>query len=260
MRRVAGNFSAGGIEMSAESYFEHAIAALQAVRDTQQGLIRQAASALVDAVAGDRRIFSFGASHSFILTEEMVYRTGGLMLINPIYPHGMNLFVRPMTLTSRLERVPGLGAALLAGAPAQAGDVLIIASTSGRNAVVIDMALAARTQGLLVIGITALAYTQGVSSRHPSGKKLVDLCDIVIDNGAPYGDAVVEIAGFPQKVGPLSSLTGIAIVNALVAEVVAQLVARHITPPVFLSANLDGGDEYNQRLLAENKHRIFYME
>ena len=134
------------------------------------------------------------------------------------YTRGMHLFVRPMTLTSRLERVPGLGAALLAGAPAQAGDVLIIAATSGRNAVVIDMALAARAQGLLVIGITALAYTQGVSSRHPSGKKLVDLCDIVIDNGAPYGDAVVEIPGFPQKVGPLSSLTGIAIVNALVAE------------------------------------------
>ena len=246
--------------MSADAYFASALAALTQVRDTQQAGICQAAEMLVDAIAQDRRLFSFGASHSFILTEELVYRTGGLMLINPIYPHGMNLFVRPMTQTSRLERVLGLGTELLAGAPVQADDVLLIASTSGRNAVVIDMAIAARERGIKVIGITSFAYTQGVGSRHPSGKKLADLCDILLDNGAPYGDAAVEIPGFPQRVGPLSSLTGIAIVNALAAEVVAKLVQRGITPPVFMSANLDGGDEYNARLLAENRHRIFYME
>lgn len=246
--------------MSADAYFDEALRALARVRETQMAGIRQAAERLVEAVVTDGRLFSFGASHSFILTEELVYRTGGLMLVNPIYPHGMHLFVRPMTQTSRLERVPGLGAELLNGAPAQAGDVLIITSTSGRNAVVIDMALAARERGMTVIGITSLAYTGGVGSRHPSGKKLADLCDVVLDNGAPYGDAAVEVPGFPQKVGPLSSLTGIALVNALVAEVVAMLVARGVQPPVFMSANLDGGDEYNARLLAENRHRIFYME
>ncbi len=246
--------------MSAQAYFDEALQALQRVAETQREPITRAAAALVEAVVSDHRLFSFGASHSFILTEELVYRTGGLMLVNPIYPHGMNLFVRPMTQTSRLERVLGLGTELLNGAPTQSGDVLLLTSTSGRNAVVIDIALAARERGLTVIGITALAYTQAVGSRHPSGKKLADLCDILIDNGAPYGDAVVAVPGFPQKVGPLSSLTGIAIVNALAAEVVAQLVARGVTPPVFVSANLDGGDEFNARLLAENRHRIFYME
>jgi uncharacterized phosphosugar-binding protein len=165
-----------------------------------------------------------------------------------------------MTLTSNLERVPGLGTALLHSAPVRRGDVLLLASTSGRNAVVIDMALAARESGLAIIGITALAYTRGVTSRHASGKKLVDLCDVVIDNGAPYGDACVEIAGSPQKTGPLSSLTGIAIVNALACEVVARLAARGVTPPVFMSANLDGGDTHNARLLAENRDRIHYLD
>src|SRR3972149_7316896 len=99
---------------------------------------------LAEAIARGSSIFSFGASHSFMLTEEMVYRTGGLMLVNPIYPHGMNLFVRPMTATSRWERIPGLGAEILAGSPAKKNDVLIIASTSGRNHVVIDLAIAAR--------------------------------------------------------------------------------------------------------------------
>jgi uncharacterized phosphosugar-binding protein len=246
--------------MSANAYFQEAIAALQRVAESQREPIAQAAEMLVEAAATDHSLYAFGASHSFILAEEMVYRTGGLMLVNPIYPHGMNLFVRPMTLTSQLERVLGLGATLLNGSPVQAGDALIIASTSGRNAVAIDMAIAAKERGMGVIGITALAYTRGVTSRHPSGKKLVDLCDVVIDNGAPYGDAAVEVEGFPQKTGPLSSVTGCAIVNALVAEVVARLVQRGITPPVYMSANLDGGDEFNARLLAENKHRIHYLE
>lgn len=260
MIKVAPNFCAGGIKMSSDAYFNAALAALAELRESQRAGICSAAELLVQAIIEDRRIFSFGASHSFILTEELVYRTGGLMLINPIYPQGMNLFVRPMTQTSRFERIPGLGAELLAGAPVEAGDVLLITSTSGRNAVVIDMAIAAREQGIKLIGITSLAYTQGVGSRHPSGQKLVDLCDIVLDNGAPYGDAVVEIEGFPQPVGPLSSLTGIAIVNALASEVVEQLVKRGVNPPVFMSANLDGGDEYNAKLLEVNRHRIFYMK
>ena len=124
------------------------------------------------------------------------------MLINPIYPHGMNLSVRPMTQTSKFERIVGLGTELLAGSAAKDGDVLILASTSGRNAVVIDMAIAARKKGIKVIGITALSYSGEVSSRHPSGKKLMDLCDVLIDNGAPCGDAVVEIHGSRRRSAP----------------------------------------------------------
>jgi len=246
--------------MSANAYFDAALNTLRELSRTAPESIQKAAVLMVDAVVEGRSLFSFGASHSFMLTEEMVYRTGGLMLVNPIYPHGMNTLVRPMTLTSRLERLLGLGGVLLQGSPAKAGDVLILASVSGRNAVVIDMAAAAREKGIKVIGITSLAYTGGVTSRHPSGKKLVDSCDVIIDNGVPYGDAAVPIEGFPQKVGPLSSLAGMAIVNALVTEVVSRLVARGATPPVFMSANVDGGDAFNARLLAENRHRIHYME
>ncbi len=245
--------------MSAEAYLKSAQEALARVAETQRGAVGEAASLLVETIMAGRSLFSFGATHSFILTEELVYRTGGLMLVNPIYPHGMNLTVRPMTQTSRFERIPGIGAELLAGSAAAAGDVLILASTSGRNAVVIDMALAARERGIRTIGITALAYTRGVTSRHPSGSKLADLCDIVIDNGAPYGDAAVEIPGFPQKTGPLSTLTGVAIVNAIVAETVARLVAAKVVPPVFMSANVDGGDAHNAAQLAANAHRIHYM-
>jgi uncharacterized phosphosugar-binding protein len=246
--------------MSLNKYIENAIEALQKLNSAQKSNLDTASSILVDAIVNGNSIYSFGASHSFIMTEEMVYRTGGLMLVNPIYPHGMNLLVRPLTQTSKLERVLGLGTELLEGSPAKPGDVLIVSSTSGRNAVAIDIACAAQSKGIKVVGITSIAYSSGVTSRHPSGKKMMDFCDVVIDNQAPYGDASVEIAGFPQKVGPLSTVTGCVIVNALAAEVVSRLVDMGIEPPVFLSANLDGGDEYNARLLAKNSDRIHYLD
>ena len=246
--------------MAGNSYFDLAIEALVRAKDSQAEPISRASELMVVAILESRSLFSFGASHSFITTEELVYRTGGLMLINPIYPHGMNLFVRPMTATSAMERVLGLGTQILDSSPAREGDILLLTSTSGRNAVIIDMAIAAREKGIKTIGLTSVTYTTGVSSRHPSGKKLADLCDVVIDNCVPYGDAAVSIDGLNQKVGPLSSVTGCAIVNALVAEVVEKLVKRGVEPPVFVSANLDGGDERNARLLAENRDRIHYMD
>ena len=248
-----------GITMSAETYLQQAVETLQRVAREQKDNLASAADLLVEAVLAEHTLFSFGASHSFMITEELVYRTGGLMIVNPIYPHGMNFSVRPITMTSQLERLPGLGKELLANSPARKGDVLILTSTSGRNAVAIDMAIHAQESGIKVIGITSLAYTNSVTSRHPSGKKMLDFCDVVLDNGAPSGDAVVEIPGFSQRVGPVSTITGCAMVNALAAEIVARMVQAGVEPPVFMSANLDGGDEHNARQFAKNQDRIHYL-
>lgn len=245
--------------MAAKQYLKIAARTLQAIEENQLEKITEAADLLTTTIIKGGSVFAFGASHSFMVAEEMVYRTGGLMLVNPIYPHGMNLSVRPLTMTSKIERIPGFGTELLASSPAKEGDALIIVSNSGRNAVTIDMAIHAREKKIKTIAITALSYSDKVGSRHPGGKKLADLCDIVIDNCVPYGDSAVEIEGFPQKVSPLSSVAGCAIVNAVAAEVVQMLVKHGVKPPVFLSANLDGGDEYNAKLLKENRHRIHYM-
>jgi len=234
--------------------------ALDRLQSTQTEAIGQAAEMVTEAIADEQKVFAFGATHSFILCEEMVYRTGGLMLINPIYPQGMNLSVRPMTMTSQLERLEGFGETLLHGSAADEGDVLIIASTSGRNAVALDMALAARAKGIKTIGITAMEYSQNVVSRHSSGKRLFELVDLVIDTCSPLGDAAVGFEGFPQKSGPLSSVMGCAVVNSLVCQVIQNLLDRGLVPPVFISANVEGGDEHNAKVLADNAGRIFYME
>ncbi|MCX7599756.1 MAG: SIS domain-containing protein [Armatimonadetes bacterium] len=245
--------------MHAAAYFDAVEQGLRRLRETQLPVLQEAARLLADTIERGGTIFAFGATHSFAIAAELVYRTGGLMLINPIYPHGMDLSVRPMTMTSQLERLPDLGRVLLENSPAQRGDALIIASTSGRNAVAIDMALAAKERDVKTIAVTSVEYSNAVASRHPSGKRLMEVCDIVLDNCAPAGDAAVAIAGLAEKTGPLSTVLGCAVVNALVAETIGLLIARGIEPPVFLSANLDGGDEHNARLLSQYRDRIHYL-
>jgi len=245
--------------MSAQAYFDAAAAGLEKLRDEQLANIEAAAELLADTIQAGKAIFAFGASHSFMLPMELVYRTGSLMLINPIYPHGMDLTVRPLAMTSQIERIPDYGRVLLENSPARAGDALLIASTSGRNAVVIDMAIAAQEQDIKTVGITSVEYSTSVPSRHPSGKRLLDFCDLVIDNCAPLGDAAVEVPGVEQKTGPLSTVLGVAVVNAIACQTIAHLVERGIDPPIYISANMPGGDEHNARLLAENAERIHYM-
>ncbi len=241
------------------SYIDIVIDTLNALKEKESENINKAAETVAGAIMEGKSIFSFGASHSFILTEEMVYRTGGLMLINPIYPQGMNLFVTPMTQTSQFERIEGIGEVLLDQSPIKDGDVLFLSSVSGRNAVIIDMAKRAKERGITVIGITSIDYSSKVTSRHSTGKKFTDFCDLIIDNMAPYGDAVVDIDNFPQKVSPMSSVSGLVVMNSIVAKTVDILVKKGFEPPVFMSANVDGGDEYNKRLLDANKERIHYM-
>jgi uncharacterized phosphosugar-binding protein len=245
--------------MSAKRYIDRAKEALDDVWARSGEAIVRAAEVLVEAIRGDKTIYSFGCSHSFILTEELVYRTGGLALVNPVVPHGMMLDVRPAWMTSRIERIHELGTVLADGAGISEGDAVIVASTSGRNAVVVDFAETARARGGTVIAITSMEYTDAVSSRHRSGSKLKDVADIVIDNAAPAGDAAIEIVGFPQGVGPLSTVTGAAVVNAIVCEVVARLVDAGEVPPVFVSGNLDQGDAHNREMLARNAHRVKYL-
>ena len=112
---------------------------------------------------------------------------------------------------------------------------------------------------MIVIGVTSMQYTTQVSSRHSSGKKMYEFADVVLDNQAPLGDAILELAGVPQKFCPISGITSTAILHALMAETVEKLVAKGFTPPVYLAANVEGGQEWNARMLKEYKDRILYM-
>ena len=208
--------------------------------------IRAAAGLVSDALATGHVVHAFGTGHSHILAEELFYRAGGLVQVRPILFEGLMLHASA-SLSTSLERLPGLAEALLRDHPITAGDVLIVASNSGSNAVTSELARLVRRDGARVVALTSLRHATSASARSTDLPRLHELADIVIDNGGDPGDASVEVTGFARKVAPTSTVVGAAILNALVAEVVESLVARGIQPDVYTSSNLDGGDDANAR-------------
>ncbi|PKO23902.1 MAG: hypothetical protein CVU38_01775 [Chloroflexi bacterium HGW-Chloroflexi-1] len=244
--------------MLAQDYFDVCLRVLERIRDEQMDKVQEAARIIAEAIAGGNSFFAFGCTHSSLPIQEVFYRAGGFMLINPIFAPGLTLDVRPPTMTSRLERLDGYGRLIFENVPAREGDVLLLISVSGRNAVPLEVALEAKRRGMKLVVITALEYTQNVESRHASGKKVYELADLVLDNYSPRGDAVLELEGLPQKTGSTSGVAASCMMHAIVSQVVENLMAEGITPPVYMSGNLDGGAEYNERMLAKYKDRIFY--
>ena len=214
-----------------------------------------AAAALVaDALAAGGDIHAFGTGHSHMLAEELFYRAGGFVRVRPILFEGLMLHA-DAELSTTLERLPGLAEAILEQHPIAAGDVLVVASNSGGNAVVAELAGLARAGGVSVIAIVSQAHASSSTARAHGDTNLREIADIVIDNGGATGDAAVAIDGFERRVGPTSTVVGAAALNAIVAEAAERLVARGIRPDVFLSSNLEGGDAANERLLHQELRR-----
>ncbi|OEJ26370.1 SIS domain-containing protein [Streptomyces agglomeratus] len=243
----------------AGQFFDAAIGLLHRVRDEEAGNIAAAGTALADAVASGGRLFAFGAGHSSLAAQDVVYRAGGLALMNLLaVPGTVGVDVMPATLGSALERVDGLAAAVLDSSPAKPGDVLVIISLSGRNALPVEMAMNARALGLKVIGVTSVAYTRETKSRHVSGTYLKDHCDIVLDSKIAPGDAELTAEGIEAPFAPASTVITSALMQAVVAAAAGELADRGIEPPLLRSGNVDGGHEWNGRVMTEYRDRIFY--
>lgn len=229
------------------------------IESEEKANMERAVEILVQAIENKKAIFSFGASHAGILTEELFYRAGGCVLINPVFAKSLMLDTAPITHTSKMERLEGYGSALVDKTPIKEGDVVIVHSVSGRNPVSIEFAIEAKKRNAIVICITNLSYSKSVSSRHSSEKKLYEVCDLVIDNHGQKGDACVEIDGINQKVSPTSTVIATTVMNSIIAQITQELVNRGLkNPPIFYSANIDGGDELNKKIFEEYKNVIHY--
>lgn len=225
--------------------------------DNNHEPIDQAVQLLIEAGINKQSIFCFGAGHAGILAQEMYYRAGGLMILNPIFSRDLMLDTEPVTYTSQVERLHGYGKLLANKTPFTSGDVLIVHSVSGRNPVPIELAMAAKEQGVTVIAITSVTYTNHVTSRHQSGLKLKDVADIVLDNFGAIGDGAIQIEESNQRVAPTSTVIGATIVNVLVSEMVKRWPKEQVLP-VFYSANLDGGMAHNKEAIALYRDQIHY--
>lgn len=243
----------------AGQFFDAAIGLLQRVRDEEADAVAAAGTAIADTVEAGGRLFAFGAGHSSLAAQDVVYRAGGLALMNLLtVPGTLGVDVMPATLGSALERVDGLASAVLDSSPAAAGDVLVVISLSGRNALPVEMAQNARALGLKVIGVTSVAYAEHTRSRHSSGGFLRDHCDIVLDSKIAIGDAELTAPGIETPFAPASTVVTSAIMQSMMAAAAEQLVARGIEPPLLRSGNVDGGHDWNNRVMTEYRDRVFY--
>jgi len=243
-----------------DTYLNGLIKLLTKIQNEETDALEKGAKVIADAIENGNRIFGFGCTHSSLPIQDLVYRAGGLTLVNPIFGPGIaSLDVRPARMTSAFERLEGYAKVLLDNYPIQEGDVLILVSVSGRNAVPVEMAKIASERGIKIIGITSYEYTKNVESRHPSGKKMYEFADVVLDNKVPKGDAMVEAEGFPVKFAPASGVTSNALLHSLMTVVIELLLERGIEPPITIAANVDGSGEHNARIWKEYGDRIFYI-
>lgn len=218
--------------------------------------IQQAGEMIAESISRDGVIHIFGTGHSHIIAEEAYARAGGLVAVAPMLEPSLMLH-EGVDKSAALEKLPGLAKVLLDSHSfdVRPEDVGIIVSNSGRNACPIEMAVLLKERGVKVIAITSMAHATSVASRHPSGKKLHDIADLVLDNMGVPGDAALEFTGLRTKACPTSTVTGVAILWSVIEAAIEKLAEQGEPPPVLVSQNLDEADAFSVLLTAKARAR-----
>lgn len=223
------------------TYFDKTLALLQQLRDTQMEALDRAATICTNSIASGGLVFLFGNGHSRMMCEEMTPRQGcfvgwvalvELALSNHANIVGTNGLRAPL----HLEKYEGYAEEILKGFHFGPHDAMIVISTSGIRPVIVEMAQGAKNRGLPVIGILSKKHCEEAVPSHSSGKKLIDIADVILDNQCPPGDCVHELDGMQWRTGPASTVTGAMLINMLRCEVAERLIAQG-KPPVMLPSH-----------------------
>jgi uncharacterized phosphosugar-binding protein len=228
---------------------------LDRLLETQGAGLDAARDAVAAALRADRLVYAVGSGHSHLLAEEIFYRAGGIAAAQSIVDPELLLHAGAWRST-QLEREEGRAGRVLSSYAVGRGDVVFVASNSGRNAYPVEMALLAKARGATTIAITSMRHARQVTSRHSSGLLLYQAADIVLDNQGDYGDAALPIEGRDVRMGPTSTIAGAFILNAIMAEAVARLAGEGVAVDVYQSANREGGEARLEALIRRWQPRI----
>lgn len=228
---------------------------LAKVQKTQAEKICQAGKLAAKAIAAGGLIHTFGTGHSHMVAEEIVYRAGSLAPVNAMLEPSLT-GNEQVTKSEYTERMEGWGKIIIDYHQPDSTDLVIVISNSGRNSAPIEVAWECQKRGIPVVAILSRDYGEKTTSRHSSGKKLMDVADLVIDNCTQLGDAAVKLAGLEVPVGPTSNISAFFIIHSIVITAVEQLLKMGFEPPVFLSGNLDHGRLRNDKLIEKYQGRI----
>ena len=234
-------------------YFEQLRTLLDEVED-QGPQIETAAKLMADCIAAGGVVHVFGSGHSHMMAEEVFYRAGGLFAFNAMLD--INLTSFGTLKAGMVERTEGYANVVLESFDVRPGEVVVIVSNSGINPVPIELAIGARERGASTIAMTSAERYAQADSRHSSGKKLVDVADLVVDSRVPVGDGILELDGLDAAVGASSTVLGAALMNAIVAQVAETMLEAGNQPPVIVSMNVPNGDELNRELHAKYGPRL----
>lgn len=218
---------------------------LDRIQSTQMESIEQVAQLCAKAIGAGGFVHLFGSGHSRIPVEEMFPRYGSFPGFHPMVELSMTFHTEVVGTNGQpqamfIERVEGLAEVILSGFEFGADDVMMIFSASGRAAVPVEMALGARKRALEVVAVASIPESMAQPATHPSGKRLLDLADVVIDIGTPPGDALVTIDGLAHPIGPGSTVANVAVVNEIKVRTAELLLASGRMPPVLTAASLVG--------------------
>ncbi|WP_337868784.1 SIS domain-containing protein [Meiothermus sp.] len=231
----------------AHDYLDGCEAILERVRRTQIERIATAAQWCAEAIHKRGLVHLFGNGHSRMAVEEMWPRYGSFPGFHPMVELSMTNHTQVVGSNGQrqamwIERQEGLGEVILRNFIFRDYDVMMVFSTSGNNGVVVDVALGAKRRGLKVVAVVAEEYAKLLPPGHSSGKRLLEIADLVIDNCAIPGDAMVAIEGLDVPVGPGSTIGNTAVVNAIKCPVAARLTEWG-EPPLVLAGAWKMGPE-----------------
>ncbi|MDQ0363173.1 SIS domain-containing protein [Breznakia pachnodae] len=223
--------------------------------EEEKETIEAAAQSCAASIMKKRVVHVFGCGHSQMFAMELFYRAGGLVPVNALLIPHLALFPKAKLSTIQ-ERVEGFSQEYLNLENTSADDTMIIVSISGRNAAAIDMALSAKEKGMKVIALTSVKFSSAVSSRHSSKKNLRDVADIVIDVKCVEGDACMRVEGLDVKFTGTSTILGMTVLDGITSRVVELCVEQGYKPPIYVSSNLDVGDDINKEYIREYRDLI----
>jgi len=230
-----------------ERYQENVMEIIGKVFSEQAEILEKTARLMSECVSSGHMVYAFGTGHAHILSEELFYRAGGLAAVTPILDEKLMLHISASGSTE-LERRSGYATELLEKYGIRPGDMMLIFSNSGRNTAPVEMALEAKKRGAVTVALTNKRHSLGCQPRKPYGKRLLEVADIVIDNGGIPGDASMDV-GLAYRVGATSTVIGAALLEAIESRCVEIAVEKKAPVDVFSSSNVDGGDQINEAIL-----------
>ena len=244
-----------GKQLQDDLYLNKICDMLAKIEQDEGAQIDAAALAAYTSIRNGGLLHVFSTGHSHMIVEEMFYRSGGLVPVNPILSEDLMLHTGAITST-QLERVPGKAAQVLDQVELRKGDTILISSNTGINTVPVEAALYAKEKGLTVVCVTSRKISETLKPRCANGKRLYEVSDIVIDNHSPRGDGLLTIPGTEQVTGGASTFGSLFIAQRIALKIENLFLEHGEMPPILCSANLPGGDEYNRNAVKAYQGRI----